>query len=83
LHLFAGAGSHGWPHAGRDRRACESSPQSLPIAEAVGAIRLRSRVFDNLVALIERAGQTISKEELIARAWPGAVVEEGRPQLLF
>ena len=38
--------------------------------------RLGSRAFDILVALIERAGQTVSKEELIARAWPGTVVEE-------
>ena len=40
------------------------------------ASRLGSRAFDILVALIERAGQTISKEELIARAWPGTLVEE-------
>jgi len=40
------------------------------------ALRLGSRAFDILVALIERAGQTIPKEELIARAWPGTVVEE-------
>jgi DNA-binding winged helix-turn-helix (wHTH) protein len=40
------------------------------------ALRLGSRAFDILVALVERAGQTISKEELIARAWPGTVVEE-------
>jgi predicted ATPase/DNA-binding winged helix-turn-helix (wHTH) protein len=39
-------------------------------------LRLGSRAFDILVALVERAGQTISKEELIARAWPGTVVEE-------
>ena len=40
-------------------------------------LRLGSRVLDILVALVERAGKTISKEELIARAWPGTVVEEG------
>src|SRR5262249_38756978 len=39
-------------------------------------LRVGSRAFDILVALVERAGQTISKEELIARAWPGTVVEE-------
>jgi DNA-binding winged helix-turn-helix (wHTH) protein len=38
-------------------------------------LRIGSRAFDILVALVERAGQTISKEELIARAWPGTVVE--------
>jgi predicted ATPase/DNA-binding winged helix-turn-helix (wHTH) protein len=39
-------------------------------------LRLGSRAFDILTSLTERAGQTISKEELIARAWPGTVVEE-------
>jgi len=40
-------------------------------------LRLGSRALDILVALVERAGQTISKDQLIARAWPGTVVEEG------
>jgi predicted ATPase/DNA-binding winged helix-turn-helix (wHTH) protein len=39
-------------------------------------VRLGSRALDILVALINRSGQTISKEELIARAWPDTVVEE-------
>jgi DNA-binding winged helix-turn-helix (wHTH) protein len=39
-------------------------------------LRLGSRSFDILVALIERAGETISKEELFARAWPDTFVEE-------
>ena len=39
-------------------------------------LRLGSRAFDILAALTERAGETISKEELIARAWPDTVVEE-------
>src|SRR5215469_8791507 len=39
-------------------------------------VRLGSRALDLLAALTERAGQTISKEELIARAWPDTVVEE-------
>jgi DNA-binding winged helix-turn-helix (wHTH) protein len=38
--------------------------------------RLGSRAFDILVALVERAGQTIAKEELIAHVWPDTVVEE-------
>ena len=32
--------------------------------------------LDILVALIERAGQTVGKDELIARAWPDTTVEE-------
>ncbi|MBV8241548.1 MAG: transcriptional regulator, partial [Hyphomicrobiales bacterium] len=39
-------------------------------------LRLGSRAFDILVALVERAGETISKDELIARAWPDTFVEE-------
>jgi predicted ATPase/DNA-binding winged helix-turn-helix (wHTH) protein len=39
-------------------------------------LRLGSRALDILVALVERAGETISKQELIARAWPETIVEE-------
>jgi len=40
-------------------------------------LRLGSRAFDILVALIERAGQTIPRDQLIARTWPDTVVDEG------
>jgi len=33
-------------------------------------LRLGSRAFDILVFLIERAGEVVGKEELIARVWP-------------
>src|SRR5580704_17282584 len=39
-------------------------------------VRLGSRAFDILIALVERAGEVVSKEELIARAWPATFVEE-------
>ena len=39
-------------------------------------VRLGSRAFDILAALIERAGEVVGKEELIARAWPKTYVEE-------
>jgi DNA-binding winged helix-turn-helix (wHTH) protein len=39
-------------------------------------VRLGSRAFDILTALVERAGELVSKEELIARAWPATFVEE-------
>src|SRR3954470_5563592 len=39
-------------------------------------VRLGSRAFDILTALIERAGEGVGKEELIARAWPATYVEE-------
>jgi DNA-binding winged helix-turn-helix (wHTH) protein len=37
-------------------------------------VRLGSRAFDILVALTERPGQLISKNELMARIWPGIFV---------
>ena len=39
-------------------------------------VRLGSRAFDILIGLIERAGQVVSKEELIARVWPATFVDE-------
>jgi DNA-binding winged helix-turn-helix (wHTH) protein len=39
-------------------------------------VRLGSRAFDILTALVERAGEVVAKEELIARAWPATFVEE-------
>jgi predicted ATPase/DNA-binding winged helix-turn-helix (wHTH) protein len=39
-------------------------------------VRLGGRAFDILVFLIERAGEVVGKEQLIARAWPQTRVEE-------
>jgi predicted ATPase len=39
-------------------------------------VRLGSRAFDILVALVERAGELVSKDELMARVWPSTFVEE-------
>jgi predicted ATPase/DNA-binding winged helix-turn-helix (wHTH) protein len=39
-------------------------------------VRLGSRAFDILTALVERAGEVVGKAELIARAWPTTFVEE-------
>ena len=44
-------------------------------------VRLGSRAFDVLIALVERAGEVVSKEELIARVWPTTVVESGNLKL--
>lgn len=40
-------------------------------------VRLSGRAFDVLLALVERAGAVVGKDELIARVWPHTVVEEG------
>jgi predicted ATPase/DNA-binding winged helix-turn-helix (wHTH) protein len=39
-------------------------------------VRLGGRAFDILTALVERAGEVVGREELIARAWPTTFVEE-------
>ncbi|MEJ0040457.1 MAG: winged helix-turn-helix domain-containing protein [Gammaproteobacteria bacterium] len=39
-------------------------------------VQIGSREFDILIALVERAGQVVTKRELFARVWPGVVVEE-------
>src|SRR5581483_1544947 len=39
-------------------------------------VRLGGRAFDILTLLVEKAGEAVSKDELIARAWPQTTVEE-------
>src|SRR5258707_7035347 len=51
------------------------APQRL-LLEGDKPMRLGSRAFDILAALVERAGEVVGKEQLIARAWPQTFVEE-------
>jgi predicted ATPase/DNA-binding winged helix-turn-helix (wHTH) protein len=51
------------------------------VLEGDKPVRLGSRAFDILTALVERAGEVVSKEELIARAWPKTFVEEANLKL--
>src|SRR5882672_11480269 len=39
-------------------------------------VSLRPRAFDLLVALVDRPGHLVTKDELLARVWPRMVVEE-------
>jgi predicted ATPase/DNA-binding winged helix-turn-helix (wHTH) protein len=39
-------------------------------------VRLGNRALDILIALVDRAGEVVSKEELIAFVWPRTTVEE-------
>ena len=39
-------------------------------------VRLGSRAFEILVTLVERAGETVLKGQLIDRVWPNMVVDE-------
>ena len=51
-------------------------PVQRVLLEGDQPIRLGSRAFEILFALIERSGDVVGKEELIARVWPNTVVEE-------
>jgi predicted ATPase/DNA-binding winged helix-turn-helix (wHTH) protein len=44
-------------------------------------VALGSRAFDVLLILVEAEGELVTKEELLARVWPGAVVEESNIQV--
>jgi predicted ATPase len=48
-----------------------------PLEENGVPVRLGSRVFELLLALVERKGAIVSKAELIDRVWPDTNVEEG------
>src|SRR5579863_3479492 len=40
------------------------------------ALQLGGRALDTLIALVERAGEVVSQEELLSRVWPDVTVEE-------
>jgi TolB-like protein len=44
-------------------------------------IQLGSRAFDLLLALVERQGKIATKDDLLAKVWPGTVVEENNLQV--
>jgi len=52
-------------------------PAQRVVLDGDTPMRLGSRAFDILLALVERAGETLSRDQLIARTWPDTVVEEG------
>src|ERR1700754_1943511 len=57
-------------------------PFELNVAEhclrkANQVVPLGGRAYDILIALLENAGEIVSKSELIAKAWPDVTVEEG------
>jgi predicted ATPase/DNA-binding winged helix-turn-helix (wHTH) protein len=52
-------------------------PARRLLLEAERSVRLGSRALDILIALVERPGEVLSKEELMARVWPNTPVKEG------
>src|SRR5262245_49891655 len=55
-------------------RLDETERLLLRAGEPVG---LTPKVFDTLVALLERSGRLVEKDELMARLWPDTFVDEG------
>ncbi|MEJ1965485.1 MAG: transcriptional regulator [Gammaproteobacteria bacterium] len=52
-------------------------PMQRALLRADQRLRLGSRAREILVLLVERAGEVVTKRELLARVWPDSVVEEG------
>jgi predicted ATPase/DNA-binding winged helix-turn-helix (wHTH) protein len=51
-------------------------PGQRLLLEGSKPVPLGARAGEILIALVERAGSLVTKEELLARAWPNLVVEE-------
>jgi predicted ATPase/DNA-binding winged helix-turn-helix (wHTH) protein len=54
----------------------ELLPAQKTLLEEGRPVRLGGRAVELLIALTQRAGDLITKDELTARAWPGAVVDD-------
>ena len=52
-------------------------PAQRLLRHAGEPIRVGSRAFDILIALLDRPGELVTKNELISRAWPNTHVDEG------
>ncbi len=66
----------------RPPRFYDFGPFRLDLAErrllrGARPVQLTIKAFETLLALVENDGRVLGKDELIARVWPDAVVEEG------
>ncbi len=55
--------------------------QKLLLQAGDKPVQLGGRAFDLLLTLVERAGEVVGKDELLARVWPNSVVEEANLRL--
>jgi len=74
--------SDGTEHAGPDTWVASFGPFQLSTAARLLAkdgvpVHLGGRALSLLIALVGSAGQIVGKKELMARAWPDVVVDEG------
>jgi len=51
-------------------------PSQQVLMDGAKVCRLGSRAIEILICLLERAGEMVSKQELLERAWPGTFVHE-------
>ncbi|MBL8344327.1 MAG: helix-turn-helix transcriptional regulator [Rubrivivax sp.] len=54
----------------------ELQPAARRLTAEGADARIGARAFDVLLALLERPGRVVAKDELLATVWPGVVVEE-------
>src|SRR5258706_14716421 len=54
----------------------ELQPDKRRLLKDGATISLRPRAFDLLLALVDRAGQLVTKDDLLDQVWPKMVVEE-------
>jgi predicted ATPase/DNA-binding winged helix-turn-helix (wHTH) protein len=52
-------------------------PGQRILLEGATPVTLGGRACEILIALVERSGALVTKEELLARVWPNVIVEEG------
>ena len=52
-------------------------PGQRLLLEGDKPVRVGSRALDILIILVERAGEVVGKDDLMARVWPDTLVEEG------
>jgi non-specific serine/threonine protein kinase len=61
--------------------AFELQPAQRRLLADGASAAIGPRAFDLLIALVERAGDLVTKEELLGRVWPDVVVEENNLQV--
>src|SRR5215470_14050334 len=54
----------------------ELQPDERRLLASGTPVAITPRAFDLLVALVERHGRLVTKENLLAQVWPGVIVEE-------
>jgi predicted ATPase/DNA-binding winged helix-turn-helix (wHTH) protein len=59
----------------------ELQPNQRRLLNDGHGVELGHRAFDVLLALVERAGQLVTKDQLLGQVWPGVVVEENNLQV--